>query len=459
MHCASRLLENHHVLVRGHSLAVVALVVFASVPTARAGINVWTSHGPTGVAIDALVIDPAAPSTLYAAGSGNAGRINGVYKSTDGGESWNLTSLNNVTVFALAILPAAPGTLYAWTGRGLFRSTDGGWIWASTVLQPPAEINALAIDPAAPGTLYAATYSGVYELNDEDQSWTPTLFCGVIGVDFPRVPCGGFFNAITTLAISPRTPSTLYASTASGVVFKSTDTGANWGVLPTTIPGPNLVNTLVVDPTTPSTLYVGMYIGGGLFKSTDAGASWNVTSLTSVSILAIAIDPTARDTLYAGTAGGIGVAKSTDGGASWSALNAGLPLPFLSINTLAISPGTASTLYAGTSGGGVFSIQQVAVPATSTPTATLPPLMATPTPTLTKTATAVIPTATPVSTTQCVGDCEARGSVEVTDLITLVNIALGNAQPSACPHGIPTGASVDMSLIVRAVNSALSGCP
>ncbi len=45
------------------------------------------------------------------------------------------------------------------------------------------------------------------------------------------------------------------------------------------------------------------------------------------------------------------------------------------------------------------------------------------------------------------------------ELITLVNIALGNADASACARGIPTGVTVDLSLIVRAVNNALTGCP
>ena len=46
----------------------------------------------------------------------------------------------------------------------------------------------------------------------------------------------------------------------------------------------------------------------------------------------------------------------------------------------------------------------------------------------------------------------------INELITLVNIALGTAQPSACPHGVPSGADVDVALIIQAVNNALNGC-
>jgi hypothetical protein len=43
-------------------------------------------------------------------------------------------------------------------------------------------------------------------------------------------------------------------------------------------------------------------------------------------------------------------------------------------------------------------------------------------------------------------------------LLTLVNIALVNAEPSACPHGVPSGAEVDIALIIQAVNQALNSC-
>ena len=60
-------------------------------------------------------------------------------------------------------------------------------------------------------------------------------------------------------------------------------------------------------------------------------------------------------------------------------------------------------------------------------------------------------------TAVCVGDCSGNATVAINDLITLVNIALGNAAPSACPRGVPIGTDVDIALIIRAVGNALSG--
>ncbi len=68
------------------------------------------------------------------------------------------------------------------------------------------------------------------------------------------------------------------------------------------------------------------------------------------------------------------------------------------------------------------------------------------------------PTPTPIPV-PCVGDCDGTGNVTVNEIITLVNIALGNAEASACVHGVPSGAEVDVTLIIQAVNNALNECP
>jgi len=58
----------------------------------------------------------------------------------------------------------------------------------------------------------------------------------------------------------------------------------------------------------------------------------------------------------------------------------------------------------------------------------------------------------------CTGDCGGTGTVAVNDIITLVDIALGTAQPLACADGVAIGADVSVALIIQAVNNALNGC-
>jgi len=96
--------------------------------------------------------------------------------------------------------------------------------------------------------------------------------------------------------------------------------------------------------------------------------------------------------------------------------------------------------------------------ATGTPTAVLiasatPTSPATPVSSL---STAPVPTAT--SVVACVGDCDRGGAVTINELIILVNVALGSALSSACPHGVPGGAEVNIALLIQAVNHALNGC-
>ena len=88
------------------------------------------------------------------------------------------------------------------------------------------------------------------------------------------------------------------------------------------------------------------------------------------------------------------------------------------------------------------------------PLETPTPVPSTPTATPTQFAPA---TGTPVSTV-CVGDCDNSGSVTISAIITLMNIALGTADPSRCPDGIPDGVQIDVALIIRAVNNALNSC-
>jgi hypothetical protein len=82
--------------------------------------------------------------------------------------------------------------------------------------------------------------------------------------------------------------------------------------------------------------------------------------------------------------------------------------------------------------------------------------VATPTPTETASPT---PTATAVPPAVCTGNCDGGAGVEVNELIVLVNIALGTGQSSGCANGVPPGVPVDITLLIQAVNNALSGCP
>ena len=221
-----------------------------------------------------------------------------VYKSTDGGETWRSTGLRNSNAVSfLTIDPATPTTIYAATNSsdGVYKSLDGGDSWqaASTGLPQSIPIfkalTALVIAPTTPPTLYAGTWedrnSGrVFKSTDGGSTWHAT----------------GLFGGVHTLAIDPTTPTTLYAATVYGAegnrsaLFKSTDGGDTW-----TNPGVIFENAsatmLVIDPKTPSTVYMGS--DNGMFKSTDGGSTWGAINTAVTVIHALAIDPQTPTTL------------------------------------------------------------------------------------------------------------------------------------------------------------------
>ncbi len=262
-------------------LSVLILLCPSLARTAEAGVNRWTTNGPEGREIFSLAIDPTNPATLY------AGTLRGgVFKSTDGGGRWTPvnTGLNTTFVItALVVDPATPATLYAGTGlgpgagdaSGVFKSTNGGESWTAINigltsvygLSPPS-VFALAIDPSAPRTLYASTYAGgVFKSTDGGGNWS------AINTGLTRT---GNALIVSALAIDPSAPATIYAGSGynnefwfGAGVFKSTNGGASWSGINAGLTDSS-VFALAMDPSTPSTLYAGTL--GGVFKSTDAGA-------------------------------------------------------------------------------------------------------------------------------------------------------------------------------------------
>jgi hypothetical protein len=100
--------------------------------------------------------------------------------------------------------------------------------------------------------------------------------------------------------------------------------------------------------------------------------------------------------------------------------------------------------------------------ATDTPTAPEPTRTATATPT--QPSTTGTPTATATATVtngpRCLGDCDGSGEVTINELITMVNIALGNSPVSACPAGdADHNGTIEINELVTAVGNAINGCP
>ena len=162
------------------------------------------------------MIDPVSPTTLYAVGSFNpydpALQGPGLFKSTDGGGTWNRI---HESLVGPAIDPVTPTTIYAADTGRVFRSTDAGAKWA-VVGSTDVSVKAFAIDPVTPTTLYGLGAATIIKSTDGGTTWSPTS----LGFGPPN-----YF--VHPFAIDPVTPTTLYAGTEAGM-RKSTDGGITW---------------------------------------------------------------------------------------------------------------------------------------------------------------------------------------------------------------------------------------
>lgn len=225
------------------------------------GGDTWSHFALGDYSIVDIAIDPTNPNIIYAAAS-DQGADYGVLKSTDKGKTWNF--INNgfsecpggtCRVDKIAINPQNPNELYAgfW---GIYRSTDGGQTWKGRGLAF-TYINEIVIDPKDPGTVYVATdrARGVYKFPSN-------------GTDWVEINNGYTEYNIYALAIDPINTQTLYASNADGV-YKTTNGGQSW----TKINDDTNVYGIAVDPKN-SAVYISSNYGGAVQKSTDGGKTW-----------------------------------------------------------------------------------------------------------------------------------------------------------------------------------------
>ena len=293
-----------------------------------------------------IALAPSNPEIIYVGTGGPNNRQstlygNGVWKSTDGGETWtHLGLVETRHIGRIQVHPADPDIVYVaalgnlWKAnreRGVFKSTDGGRSWRK-VLYIDEDTGAvdLVIDPEDPRILYAATYqrrrrtfgfngggpgSGIYKSTDGGESWSE-LTNGIPEGDKGRIG----------LAIARTNPKVLNATiehgSASGT-YRTEDGGATWEQVSRTNPRPMYYSHIYIDPTDQNRVYV---LGTTAYVSTEGGR--NLRALPSRQSYdfgvhsdhhALWIDPGNPEFLILG--GDAGIHMSWDRGITWRRFN------------------------------------------------------------------------------------------------------------------------------------------
>ena len=337
----------------------------------------------------------------------------GIYKSTDGGESWKL--LEEVTgdpsEGGVYINEYNDSEIYSVFGRETFVSKDGG-ISSDVFLDtkehpiiPDVGVEIITFGESE-SEVFMAGLQGVYRTYDNGKTWieSNTGFVGSEVVDLVTSLDGtmyattynlGIFKSTDggknwvfasfgiknwygmQLATHPEDADTLFTTTNGGV-YKSTNAGKSWEL----IGGSDLCDDedaggnchyhgIVVEKEAPFKVLVGsggdQYAkeGVGLTGSEDNGESWRNSDdgfVRDVHVSKLVIDPNNNNIFYATTQGeteytdkvgdGAGVFKSTDRGNNWTRINNGLNS--LETNVLAVDPNDSDVLYLGTDDDGIY---------------------------------------------------------------------------------------------------------
>ena len=322
-------------------------IVFAA--TASAGVWRTTNNGVTWEpvfdeqpvsSIGDIAVAPSDPSIVWV-GSGESNNRqssswgNGVYKSTDGGDSWTNVGLEDTLhIGRIVIHPTNPEVVYvAATGhlwgpnddRGLYKTTDGGQTWTNTLfIDRDTGMTDVAMDPVSPGTLYAASYqrrrtafgfsgggpgSGIYKTTNGGESWRrltdglPDGITGRVGLDIYRSD-----------------PRIVYAvvQNANGGMFRSDDRGESWTRMSDTNPRPMYYSQIRIDPLNDQRIWAA---GARMVYSQDGGKTFVDDWVQTIhgDFHALWINPADSNHMLAGSDGG--VHYSYDRGRTWDFVN------------------------------------------------------------------------------------------------------------------------------------------
>lgn len=340
-------------------------------------------HGPS-TSVGAVAVAPADQNTVWIGlGEANIFRSSmagaGVYKSTDAGENWEHCGLAGThTIARIVIHPTDPNVVYVaasgheWTHdpyRGVYKTTDGGRSWEQILFidEQTGAID-LVMDPANPDTLYAATWqrirkrwndprnepgysgSGIYKTTNGGADWVaineglpPAEFRGRIGIDLcrtkPHVLYAFVDNYQSDEAQSGQRDAygrTQREGILGAEVYRSDDGGQAWRKVSESnrymrrLSGTYgwVFGQIRVDPNDDNTIYV---MGIQLNVSRDGGKTFSRLVGMHVDHHALFIDPDNSEYLVNGNDGGL--VLSYDGGKNWKSFIEQLPVvQFFNVN-------------------------------------------------------------------------------------------------------------------------------
>lgn len=330
--------------------SAIATVVPQAPPTSPFAEMHWRAIGPfRGGRTKAVTGVPDSPHLFY------VGVVNGgVWRTDDAGRTWDpiFDAQPTGSIGDIAVALSDPDVIYVGSGEGLhrpdlsvgdgiYKSTDGGETWVHLGLRDGQQIPRIAVDPRDPDRLFVAVLGHPYGPNEERGVFRSTDG----GRTFQKILYIDENTGASDVDIDPENPDIVYAclwedregpwenanwSGKNGGIFKSTDGGANWRKLTAGFPegdqAPEQAD-VAIAPSDPRRLYATVALGRGvgIFRSDDAGEHWmRITEdsrpaarIGGGDLPALAVDPNDPDIVYSAS---VVMWRSTDGGRTWTAI-------------------------------------------------------------------------------------------------------------------------------------------
>jgi photosystem II stability/assembly factor-like uncharacterized protein len=230
--------------------------------------------------IDHLSIDPQNSNKMYAAAwSVETQQAGDMFHSEDAGKTWEtMPAMHGKSIRAMAISASDSKTLVAGAVDGVFRSTDGGKSWQkiSAGNSDIHSIESIAIDPKDPNAIYAGTWHLAWKTDDGGANWHH-ISKGMIED-----------SDVFSIIVDSTNPSVVFASACSGI-YKSTSAGESFQKIQGIPFSARRTRVLKQDPTNSAIVYAGTT--EGLWKTIDAGKTWNRVTDSDVVVNDVMVDP------------------------------------------------------------------------------------------------------------------------------------------------------------------------
>ena len=303
-----------------------------------------------------------------------------VQKSSDAGATWTTTTSPGAYLYGyydnvLAVSPVFDSVVYV-AGLDIKRTTNGGTSWSAVAVAGHVDNHVIRFLPGNNSTLFVGNDGGLFETTNSGATWTSlnkglaiTQFYGVgISRTNPAIMVAGAqdngnmkYSAGVVTNITDRdgmrgfidwsNANTIYVSTQSGDLWRSTNGGATFSSI-NTPSGGAWVTPWAQDPRVANTIYAAT---DKVYKSVDQGTTWTAISgsLAGIGVFTVLqVAPSNSNFLYAGN--GWKLYRTRNGGSTWTDVSSGLPMAANYLTELAIheyDPNIAYVTFSGYNAG------------------------------------------------------------------------------------------------------------